>query len=110
MNRKLMIAAAAAVLVGGPVAVSMYAGEAAAQGVFRAERQLTLPEATQVAQRMNVTVDDAVRQGLMERLENGNYLVTESGAALLAANGVPISTFAGATPLQSPPWSLWPWA
>ncbi|HBG29780.1 MAG TPA: hypothetical protein DDW98_03980, partial [Gammaproteobacteria bacterium] len=100
MDKKLLIAATAAMLVGGQIAATMYAGEASAQAVVRAERELTPPEAGQVAQRMNLTVDEAVRQGLMEQLENGNFLVTESGAALLAANGVSLGAFAGATPLQ----------
>ena len=100
MDKKLVIAAAAAALVGGQILGAVFPGEALAQSVVRVERELTPPEAGQVAQRMNLTVDEAVRQGLMQQLENGNFLVTESGAALLAANGVSLGAFAGATPLQ----------
>ncbi|WP_348819164.1 hypothetical protein [Fontimonas sp. SYSU GA230001] len=49
---------------------------------------------------MGKSLEQAVRQGLMQKLANGNYVVTESGAALLAGLGVEVAGFAGLSALQ----------
>ncbi|MEW6169424.1 MAG: hypothetical protein AB1651_17295, partial [Pseudomonadota bacterium] len=100
MRKQLIVAAVAVALVGGQLAVNMYYSEAMAQQATGPAGQLSPPEAAQVAERMGKTLEQAVREGLMTRLENGNYVVNESGAALLAAWGADVGGFAGLTPSQ----------